>query len=399
MKPWHSRLPRRAATRAGLVALTLLFAQFMALPGALAETPDAARVVPVETEGVNARIVYPQVEGLADADVQTRINDAIVEKANIGAHLLTLLRMTEDGWGLDVHYDAYLKNGVLSVLVDAKGQMPNGRDGQLYTAMSFDTETGRELALSDLFSDARAAEAFFEETVFEAFSDDYTGYLDSAALLPFPADAFFIGDAGVTFYYPASQFALFSGYGGACHFFWFELDGLLDYDGFVPARLGVTPPAPLDESAAEKIARACGEGALPGVPLRLGDDMTEAVERFRLLHDPDYYPGGKYYQMESPVFRGVLVMSDALTDGWESSVVKGLLARRVDLFGLRPGETARDAYLSALGAPAASLTLSDADASDYGLPGGVSDYYEYGATTLTLHTGDDGTLHSVQIRR
>ena len=77
---------------------------------------------------------------------------------------------------------------------------------------------------------------------------------------------------------------------------------------------------------------------LPHVRAKLGQSMTELVNKFRLLRTPDQYPGGRYFQMESPAFRQVLVLTDALTTGWDSSQVNGLLSYRANLFGIKTGE-------------------------------------------------------------
>ena len=109
----------------------------------------------------------------------------------------------------------------------------------------------------------------------------------------------------------------------------------------MPTQIGAVQ-APLSQQEARKaIEDAVTEGKLPHVPVTLGDRMTDVVDRYRLLRTPDEFPGGRYYVLEDPAFREILVISDAIQSGYGASVVEGVQMRRGDLCGLLIGQAVR----------------------------------------------------------
>ena len=165
----------------------------------------------------------------------------------------------------------------------------------------------------------------------------------------------------------------------------------------MPAQIGAVQ-APLSQQEARKaIEAAVTEGKLPHVPVTLGDRMTDVVDRYRLLRTPDEFPGGRYYVLEDPAFREILVISDAIQSGYGASVVEGVQMRRGDLCGLLIGQAVREDWHAILGEPDETMTYTDSMAYDYGLPVGESDIYHFGEHELRLHADTDGVLRAVQL--
>ena len=172
------------------------------------------------------------------------------------------------------------------------------------------------------------------------YSDDLSIYLEYANVTPLPVDSFSFDDSGITFYYPYQQFALLSEYSGAVQFQYGELQSfLIQQSGSIPSLLDVVMPQYSDAQIKEEIEAIAEQGTLPAVPAKLNDSLTDLIEAYRLVRTPDQYPGGRYFQLETPQFRQVLLMSDALTSGWEASVVEGILSTRMNLYGIQTGVT------------------------------------------------------------
>ena len=384
---------RRCGVLGCLLSLTLC------LSTALAETPlPETTVQEVKTEIGENVVAYPQLAGMADEAVQSAVNNAIVEKADIAQRMVTLATLPADGSGLTVTYDAYLGAGIFSTAIHAHGVMENGRSGDTVTALCFDLTTGRALTLSDLFTDPLSATAAMESILTDTYADELSSYLENSELTPLPTDNFALDADGITFYYPYRQFALLSGYAGAAQFYYDELtDFLLKDPAALPTRLQAFPSALSDQAALAAINDWVKQGRLPHVPVALGDAIPDVISRYRLLREPDQYPGGRYCQLEAPLFRQVLVLTDALTTGFENSQVTGLMSFRADLCGLRAGQTPRERWHELLGEPENTVTYDAAQAADYSLPAGTADYYAIEGRQLMLYADADGLLYAVRL--
>ena len=101
--------------------------------------------------------------------------------------------------------------------------------------------------------------------------------------------------------------------------------------------------------------------------------------------------------MEDGAFRGTYLLTDALTDGWENSVVQGIRADRANFYGLCIGSTTQAEWRAVLGEPDASVALNEDDAYAYNLETGTSDYYNYGGHQLRLHADAEGVLRNIFI--
>lgn len=376
-----------------LILIVTIFCLTFAQAGA-----PAASVGEVRTEiGENA-VAYPQLQGMADDTVQKKINDDIVLSSGVTGHLITLSTLKDSPWGLQVEYTAYQEGDVFSTVISAKGKMPEGREGHTYTALAYDLKTGERLTVADLFSDVEAAVAHMEQLAEETLSDELSGYMEHSDLLPLPVEAFAVDQDGVTFYYPAKQFSLLSGYSGACQFYYEELaEFLRSDDAGIPARIGVPAKTWADAEAEALIEQSVRDGVLPHVPVKLGDNMGELAAKFRLLRTPDEFPGGRYFLMEAPAFRQVLLISDAIESGYERSVLEGIQLKRGSLYGLSIGLAKQSEWRGLLGKPDETIGFTENMAYDYNLPIGQSDLYRFGDYELRLHADEGGVLRAIQL--
>jgi hypothetical protein len=387
-------------------ALVLFCFAFLLSPASatvtqLASDPDGSvSVTEVATENGDNYVRYPQLEGMSNLSVQQTINDEIVDLAKIAQRLITLSTLQATGATLQVGYTAYLHDQLFSVVISAKGMMENMRNGHAYTALAYDLKTGTRLQLSDFFTDADTATAWMEDQLLSGYADELSSYLEYAELTPLPADSFSFDENGITFWYPYKQFALLSGYSGAVQFQYGELQELLiAQDGSVPARLGALLAQYTDAQILKAIQTIAAEGTLPCVSVHLGDPIPDLIAQFRLVRTPDQYPGGRYFQLEAPEFRQVLVLSDALISTYDSSVVEGILATRMNLYGIQTGVTTRTRWQHILGEPTATVDLDSSIAADYGLPAGTADYYTVSDRQLMLYADTNGVLYAVRLTK
>lgn len=382
-----------------------LFAALLALlwlmPGfVLAEkAPSQLTVEETRTQIGDNFVSYPQLKGMEDTTVQAQINDDIVLSARVTEHLLTLVTLGDNSWGLHVSYQVLMKrDGVLSVLIDAEGKMPNGRQGQEYTALTYDLTTGDRLTLDALFADSASAVSAMEEWAEASLEAEMTGYTEHNAVSPLPVDSFTLDEDGLTFWYPADQLQWLSGYSGACQFRYDELQSLLRTESdALPARLGLLEEKLSAQTAAELIAQSVQSGKLPNLPVSLGDSIPQVTESYRLSRTPDAFPGGRYFVLEAPAFREILVISDSLEGDDANAVVEGIQQRRGGLAGLMIGKATRQEWQTILGQPDENVILSENMAYDYGLPAGQYDLYLFGENELRLYADENGILSAIQL--
>lgn len=350
---------------------------------------EEAVVIPTVTQMGENRMSYPQLDGLADPAVEEKVNSDIVLSANVSGMLMTLVTLDPETKLLSMDYEVCLLNDeVFSVIISAKGRQPGKRDGHTWTALSYDLSTGDRLTLDRLFEDTDAAVAQMEAIAEASLSEELNSYMEFSDILPLPQENFTLDQTGITFWYPQEQFSFFSGFSGACQFWYEELDGLW-MESITPERT--------DEQIRSEIAAAVSNGTIPGVPVQMGERILNVCERYRLLRAPDEFPGGKYFLMEDPRFRDVCVLSDALYADYEQSVVEGVQLRRGGLCGLLIGQTAQTQWRSVLGQPEKTVAFTENMAYDYNLPAGSYDIYRYGENELRLHADENGVLCAVQL--
>ena len=362
---------------AGLLGVLLLLGTACAL--------GEMKISEIRTELGDNHVRYPQLEGMADAAIQSRINDDIVLSSDVSNHLVTLVTLGQNPWKLRVdHQSSILDEKVFSTVISAKGRIGNQRDAHVYTARTYDLTTGERLVLEDLFIDVEEAVERMERIAEESLLEELNGYLEFSDLTPLPRDSFTLDETGITFWYPAQQFSLLSGYAGAVQFWYEELDGLWRTD----AGESLT-----SQEQKARIVQSVENGELPNVPARMSQPMEEVTERYRLLRTPDEFPGGRYFVMEDPAFRSILIISDAL----ESEFVEGIQLKRGGLHGLLIGKTQQEEWRKVLGSPVEKVPVTQNMAYDYHLPMGSYDIYHFGAHELRLHADEAGTLCAIQL--
>ena len=381
-----------------ILLAVLLAVSVHALAGQAAS--NEARITPAAAQNNYGSVTYPVLEGYPDAAVQDAVNKAIYDTAQIESRLATLNGLKEGGWGLEVTYADTLVNGILSAAVSAYGEMPNGRMGQVYTTVNYNLATGKPITAADLFADVEGAFALMEQKLEDEVRPQLSGYLENDALTPIPRGNFFLTEDGVTFYYPQEQYAMLSGYSGGCSFSYYELKDYLNVsEGSVIDILGANDYLSIAADTAARVAQAVDAGKLPGIGAQIGDSLMERLDEYRLLVEPDYYPGGRFFEVEAPEFRGVWLLTDALTEAYDHSQVLGIRADRINLYGIQTGITTIDQWRAALGQPESSAAIDESTAEDYRLSAGTSDYYTFGENKLRLHANEEGVLESVQLLR
>ena len=368
--------------------MTLLLGCLLLSGCALAESTEI-RITEVSTEIGGHYVRYPQLEGMRDQAVQSRINDEIVLLSDVSNHLVTLITMGKNPWQLQVDHQSQILDGrIFSTVISAKGKIGTQRDGHAYTALTYDLAAGERLTLEDLFADADAAVAYMEEQAQATLSEELNGYLEYSDMTPLPRDSFTLDERGITFWYPAQQFSLLSGYAGAVQFWYEELD---EYWRESPVE------ALTKAEQKKRIEQSVSEGALPNVPAVMGQPLHELTEAFRLLRTPDEFPGGRYFVLEDPAFRSILIISDALESDFSRSAVEGIQLRRGGLHGFRIGQTEQAIWREALGMPLETVAVTESMAYDYRLQPGSYDIYHFGAYELRLHADESGVLCAVQL--
>lgn len=388
----------------GMIAVFLLFSHLsLAWAEAQTETTTAIPVTPPVVESVTMerdgnQLSYPQLSGWPDTAVQQRINDDIVLSAGITSHMITFATLTPDSlWGLQVTYEAYVTDRVASFVISADGKMPNGRQGQTNTALCYDLLTGQRIQPEQLFADMTEAQVWLEEEALRTLGEEISDYEDSSALLPLPMKDFSLDAYGITFWYAPEQFSTIGGRAGACRFDFSEIQHLLiAQEGSLPAQTGMVMPQQAPQEQLQAIHAAMEAGKLEHLPVTLGDPMPALVEAYGLTRTPDEFPGGRYFVMEHPLFRSILLISDAMEADYTHSVLQGIQLRRGAVCGLTVGQATRDEVLSLMGEPDETILMTDNMAYDYNLTTGECMLYHHSNRTLRFYFDDNSVLIAIQ---
>ncbi len=362
-------------------AMLLLFCQ------AAAEAP-AVNDMGLELGGSSVR--YPQLTGLGEA-VQPAVNAAIMEAGGINDHLTRMAALLNAPVKLTVTYDYVLWGDVFSCAMLADGAVKTSRATQVWSTVNLDLTTGEALPMDRFFTDGDAARAFLAAYLDEQVAPDLSAHLAAGALTPIP-EAYTVSPAGLTLYYDIAAFRTLSDQAGTVTILWSEF----------PRELLSSPIAmthlDFPEDAKNALATALSEG-FPGVPARLDESVAGLVEAHRLLTDPDLYEGGRMIALEDGAFRQVWVLTDALTEEFDLSVVQGIRADRLNFLGLCTGVTTQAQWREALGQPDTTLTVDESQAESWRIVPGASDYYALGDYRLRLHADESGVLRSVFLTR
>ena len=380
--------------------LALLLILMFSLTFSLAEE---VAVTDVGLDLLGSSVHYPQLTGLADEAVQARINAAIMEKGRINDRISRMAALMNAPVKLNVSYsytlNAILEGGVFSCAILADGAVETSRATQAWSAVNVDLRTGEEITFADLFTDVDAATAFIESYLDEQVAPDLSAHLAAGSLTPIP-ETFTISSTGLTLYYDIEDFRTLSDKAGTVTILWCELREHLMLDfGTVLGDFGVDSHIALGEDGALYIPEAVQSGAFDGIPATLGQPMQELIDRYALLTDPDIYEGGRMIALEDGAFRGVYILTDALTDDFDRSVVQGIRADRLNFWGLCTGDTTIDWWREVLGEPETTLVVDEERAESWRIVPGTSDYYTLGDYRLRLHADESGVLRSVFLTR
>lgn len=178
---------------------------------------------------------------------------------------------------------------------------------------------------------------------------ELSAHLEAGQLAPLP-ETFALSQVGITFYYDLDRFTTLSGKAGKITLLYTELRDLLKLgEGTVLTRLGAEEALTLNAQSAEKIRAAVEAGQIPGIPAVVGEQLTALIERYPLRLDPDYFPRGRFFHLEDDAFRGAYVLTDALLETWDHSVVQGIRTDRANFYGLCTDVTTQAEWRAVLG--------------------------------------------------
>ncbi|MBQ9264816.1 MAG: hypothetical protein IJ189_11510 [Clostridia bacterium] len=349
-----------------------------------------------------------------------KINQAIAKKAHIPAYLQLLSTITPGSSGLRMdfslgaairHTDGQgpcIDDRYLSILFSVEGKMLTGRPSHAYYPMTFDLFTGEEITFDQLFTDPDGAKSFIETYLENEVEPTLSTYLENNQLFPVPYDRFFLDSFGhVMLAYENSQLSFLSGTSGAVSFRYSQLSPWLDLsdDGIVahtPWQMYVMTPEQTDAQRSEAMwtwlkNNACLIVANPSISL--GTSMELVLKDFHATTDSGYYPNGAYFEVEEPVFRGALI----LTDENEERII-GIQTNQIDLYGISTGATTLEEAEGFLGnAPVSRMELNEAAAEIYHVcPGHMLIYPltragDQSPMTLTLYADEEGIVQYIKL--
>ena len=340
------------------------------------------------------RVHYPVVTGSAEAELLEQVNESVREQCRIAEYLTRAARLISGG-SLEVEWKGGMLGDVFSCAVSAAGNLEDTRVAHAWTAAAVDLRDGHGITFEELFTDAEAAREKIETYLEEAVAPELSAHLLNSELTPLP-ETFYLEMTGLTLLYPAGQLSTLSDRAGDIRIPWNVLRDVLDLgEDSIPSRMGLRDAAFLTEEGAAKLRAAAAEGVLTGIPARIGDSMQELTDKYHQLTDWDGIEDGRLFSLEGGCFRGVYLMTDNLTKGWEDSKVQGIRMDQGCLWGLCPGETQRTEWLEALGGPDGSAEVGEEKAEANRMVPGTCDYYDCGDYLLQLYSDGDGTLFSV----
>lgn len=377
--------------------LALLIALLLALPAAAEETVPAVNDMGLDLMG--SAVHYPQLTGLPDPAVQAAVNAAIMEAGKINDRLNRMASLLSAPVKLNVSYTYTLAGDVFSCAMLADGAVENSRATQVWSAVNVNLRTGEDITFADLFQDASAAAAFIEAYLDEQVAPELSAHLAAGSLTPIP-DIFTISPTGLTLYYDIGGFRTLSDKAGTVTLLWSELREHLRLESDdVLSVLGVQSRVALGADTVGSLSEALQSGGFEGIPATIGQPMQELIDRHALLTDPDIYEGGRMIALDDGAFRQVWILTDALTEAFDQSVVQGIRADRLNFFGLCTGDTTIGEWRDCLGAPETTLNVDEARAEGWRIVPGTSDYYTFGDYRLRLHADEEGVLRSVFLTR
>lgn len=358
------------------------------------ESPSGIRV---EERGLalgKSEVYYPAVTGLADGELEKTINDRILEETRV-ADYLTRMSQLISGGELRVNWQGSLMEDVFSCAVFAEGAVTTTRRDFVWTWCNVDLRDGHVIRWEELFREPDAAGERIETLLAEEVAPELSAYLLNGNVLPMP-EGFWLTRRGMVLLYPRGQWTTLSDRAGDLLIGWDEISEFLDLsENGIANRIGVGEMLSLTEERLPQLQRITQEGRIPDLPVKLGDSLGDAVDAWHLLTDPDLYENGRVFALEGALFRGVFLLTDNLSEGWEESRINGIRMDRGCLFGLAIGKTEATAWHQVLGEPDTTVSFDAEKAEAYRTVPGMRDYYAWGDHVLQLHSDENGTLVSI----
>jgi len=376
-----------------ILAWLMMLVMLFALPAAAEDT--ALTIEPQRFELADNLVSYPKVTGLDDAALEEKINQQLVSALGVDDYLARVALLLSSPVKMQADYQAAVYGDVLCVTMEAAGAVVNNRSTHVWTAINIDLTTGEPIALDALFMDPEAAREAITDDLDYTVAPELSAHLSAGALTPIP-ETFALSPTGLTLYYPIDQLATLSDKAGAVNIHFSEIAEYLDLsEGSVLDRLGAPQHLTLTENSRTALEDSLSRGMLGVIPLTIGEAVQALTDAHGLLIDPDLYEGGRMFQLEGAAYRKAFLLTDALTEDWDTSVVQGIRADRLNYLGLCTGRTEREEWLAALGEPETTLAVDETGAEKWRIVPGRSDYYTFGPYRLRLHADENGVLSSV----
>ncbi|MDD4710695.1 MAG: hypothetical protein PHD27_05475 [Eubacteriales bacterium] len=377
---------------------------FLSLCLAYAGTPLAlgqqtAPVIELKSQQAGSSgLSYPYLTGLPNLFVQDKINLQISEKGSIVLHEATLNSpLLQGAQGVKVWSEQHILSSVgvpaiLSVVIFAEGKMPGGRLGYEATPMMFDLATGDEILSDALWTSREEAQEFFDKWVEEESSLNLNTYIDPDSALPVPIDYAVLTPYGVDVHYPPNTYTLLSDRSGVFSFYFHEIKTILNTaESSLLHRLDILADSQVTLLTKEKVMEAVAGGWLPGIGQVIGRKIDDVVAQYKELTDNEAFLSGEMYVLEDARFRDIFL---TVLDG---TTVEGILARRMNLFGLVTGATTRQTCIEILAEPLMQITLDEPLARQYAMQTGTAALYRAGSHTLMLAFDAGDVLHTVYL--
>ena len=378
--------------------LTILTAIcLMAAAGCAAE---GAALEEMALELGRSSVRFPAVTGMADAGAETRVNEQIRQDLHVDDYLTRMTALISDEVrSITVTWDGGILGDVFSCAAQAEGSVNPPRNSHVWTAANVDLRDGHEITFDELFIDGDAAREAIETLLEETVAGEQNPHQEGSALTPLP-ETFRLERTGLTLLYGIGQLSTLTGRAGAVKIGWNDIWGYVDpsEDGIIE-RIGARDTVALTEASPARIRETAESGQLPDIPVKIGDSVKEWTDRAHLLNDPEEYGGGRMFELEGAAFRGVYILSDKVSSGWDGSTVQGIRMDRGSLWGLCIGETTADEWHMLLGEPEDTAVFDEARAEEYRTESGACDYYQYGDYRLQLQYRENGTLIGITLAR
>ncbi|MBQ9325872.1 MAG: hypothetical protein IJ246_08880 [Clostridia bacterium] len=342
------------------------------------------------------RLHYPVAQSEEDPLEAAALNVRMQEALDIPGLTLRLSQVLDATVPLTASWEMTGNDAILSLVLSAEGPLDSSRFAHRWHTLNLTAAALDTITWTDLFAEPEKAFACMEAQIADEILPELSAHLMHADLLPLP-DTFSLSPYGLTLYYPMERFQTLSDHAGAVSFAWYELrDFLLLDPGSILDQLQVNMH--LGAIDREALYHALESGDIPGIPVRLGEKLTDVFARSPMAQDPDLCESGRLYVTEDSRMRGVSLLTDALSlRDYTDSTVQGIRTTRCNLYGLITGSTSRDQILSALGEASSTLLVTPDMAESMRWVPGTLDIYTLPSCRLQLLTDSEGILQMIAL--